>query len=168
MADTPDIEAQDVAEVFDEDNTNLDRTRIGVGKDDAEQFEDLPDVYDSTQAVGDDDEDDETIAEDFEDDDDLVDASTDEAEADDEDDDLRTRDGQKRHSEDRLDDEADADSLDSDDKDGVDAADPKDVDLAFVGDMTNVAGAQYSAADLESDTLSDDDLEELDYKEPAR
>ena len=35
-------------------------------------------------------------------------------------------------------------------------------------DLADVEGAQASARDLESDTLSDADLEELDYKDNAR
>ena len=48
-----DGDAQDVAEVFDEDNTNIESMRQGR-QEDAEQFEDLVDVYDSTRADGDD------------------------------------------------------------------------------------------------------------------
>ena len=82
MAD-PDTGAdeQDQAEVFDEDNTNP--SERGPGED-AEQFEDLVDVFDVTARAGDADEDEPEIGEDL-DDDEIVASARDN---DDDDDDL--------------------------------------------------------------------------------
>src|SRR3954453_19927398 len=55
MADLPELDDQDQSEVFDEDNTNIDEMR--TGGPDRETLEELPDVYDATSAVGDDDDD---------------------------------------------------------------------------------------------------------------
>lgn len=170
MADLPetDFDDQDVAEVFDEDNTNLE-TRGHGETEDAEQFEDLPDVYDATSAVGDQDDDDSTIGEDL-DDEDVIAAAWDDDDDDDdlEDDDLAGRDGEAFNEEDDVDD----DDLDDDDPDEVDAIDrlePDEVELTYAGDLTDVEGAEGSAADMESEgELSDEDLRELDYKEANR
>jgi len=42
--------------------------------------------------------------------------------------------------------------------------DPDEVELEYDGDLANMENATSSAADMESDTLSDDDLRDLDYK----
>jgi hypothetical protein len=150
MAD-PDIgefgdgDAQDVAEVYDEDNTNIEALRQSRGED-AEQFEDLPDVFDSTRADGDEDDEDED-EEDFDEDD-----------LEDENDEAWTRDPRDR--EERADDDEDED-LD----DRLEPADPDEVDLEYAGDLMDTAGARSSAADMESDSLSDEDLRALHYKE---
>ena len=167
MADLPetDHDGQDGAEVFDEDNTNLDEQGY-TGKEDAEQFEDLPDVYDVTTAVGDKDDDEAVIGDDL-DDDDIVALATDNDDDDDdlEDDDLVRSDGAQLKSEDDLDDVTDVGDEDRDEADGVNATDPREVELEYAGDLNDLEGASSSAADMESDTLSDDDLGELDYKE---
>ena len=164
MAETPEIDAQDVAEVFDEDNTNLDRRD---GREDAEQFEDLPSVFDSTRAVGDEDDDDAEIGEDM-DDDDIVESATDRDEDELEDDVMDDRDGGQPRELDDLDEVTDIDAVDDDDVDAVDARDPDEVELAYAGGLNNVAGGASSAADMESDELSDQDLRDLDYKEDAK
>ncbi|WP_158915341.1 hypothetical protein [Caulobacter sp. S45] len=142
-ADTDGGDAQDVAEVFDEDNTNIESRRQG-GQEDAEQFEDLPDVYDSTRADGDDSEDDDEDDQDSEDEDE--DQSPD-----------------PRDREDRVED----DLPDEGDIDGLERADPDEVELQYAGDLTDVADSGSSTADMESDTLSDDDLRELHYQDKA-
>jgi hypothetical protein len=136
-------DAQDVAEVYDEDNTNIEALRQGR-RDDAEQFEDLPDVYDATRAQGDDTDEDEEF-----DEDDLEDDGED-------------WDRDPRDRDDRADDEDDEDDID-----GLEAHDPDEVDLEFMGDLVDAPGASSSAADLESASLDDDDLRALHYKDDS-
>ncbi len=164
-AQDADYDAQDVAEVFDEDNTNIESERHG-DKGDAEQFEDLVDVFNVTTAVGDRDDDEAVIGEDL-DDDEIVAAASDEDDDEDdlEDDDLTGRDAVRFHSEERLDGVTDVGDEDLDDVDGIDMEDAGEVELEYAGDLADVDGASSSAAELESDTLSDEDLRELDYKE---
>ena len=164
MAETSDIDAQDVAEVFDEDNTNIESERQN-GAEDNEQLEDLVDVFDVTTRVGDRSDEEGAIGEDM-DDDEIIAAAQDE-DVDDqdlEDDDLVGRQAEPYDTEDELDGLANADSDDLDDVDGIDAIDPDEVELEYDGDLANVENATSSAADMESDTLSDDDLRDLDYK----
>ncbi len=167
MAELPenDYDGQDGAEVFDEDNTNTEADRY-TGREDAEQLEDLPDVYDVTSAVGDADDDEAVIGEDL-DDEDIVALASDNDDDDDEleDDDLASRDGEQFQPESDLYGVADAEAEDSDDIDGLDRLGVGEVELEYAGDLNDLEGATSSAADMESDTLSDEDLRELDYKE---
>ncbi len=147
--DTADVgfDEQDQAETFDE--THLD--------DDAEfvTLEEMPDVYDATQALGDSrdlqaldaDEldpealDDEDLEDDEDVDDDLRDALEDEQE----------------------DDDIDEDDLDSDD--GVDRLKLDEVELQAVADVDPETDPDdEDEAAYESDTLSDADLEDLGYR----
>ena len=164
MVDAPEYDDQDGAEVLDEDNTNIESRRQGRA-DDAEQFEDIPDVYDITTKVGDADDDDDEgeIGEDM-DDDEIVAASADGDEDDEEDDDLKGRFPERGGAEDPGD-ENDLGPDDPDLKDEIDKKDPHEVELTYAGDLTNVAGAGSSAADMESDGLDDHDLRDLDYKD---
>lgn len=167
MADVPEMDddAQDGAEVFDEDNTNLDEVEYS-GQEDAEQAEDLPDVYDVTTAVGDKDDDEALIGEDLDDEDIVALAQDDDDDDDDlEDDDLARRDGDQLKGESDLDEVSDVGDEDPDDVDGIGALAPGEVELEYAGDLNDLDGASSSAADMESDSLSDDDLRELDYKE---
>ena len=152
MAEAPDYDDQDGAEVLDEDNTNIEGRR--QGREDAEQFEDLPDVYDVTTRVGDADDDEARIGEDM-DDEDIVSDARDHEDADLQDDDLRRRDGEGY--------KAEEDNADR--RDGVTRTDPHEVELTYAGDLMDMAGASSSAADMESDELDDDDLRDLDYKD---
>jgi len=156
---------QDLAEVFDEDNTNTESQRLG-GAEDGEQVEDLVDLFDVTKAVGDADDDEALIGEDL-DDDEIVDLARDKE--DDEDDEDESDEDTLRGPDPADDDDADLiDSLDEEDDDivdGVDRAPPEDVDLTFVGDINDLAGAHSAAQRYESKTLSDEDLATLDYKE---
>jgi hypothetical protein len=160
-----DVDEQDLAEVFDEDNTNTESQRLG-GAEDGEQAEDLVDLFDVTKAVGDADDEDALIGEDL-DDDEIIDLAR--QGDDDEDDEEQTDEDTLRGPE--PDDEDDADliaSLSRDDDDLIDDVDrpPRnDVNLTFVGDMNDVAGAHSAAQRYESKTLSDEDLAALDYKE---
>jgi hypothetical protein len=146
MADMPETDAQDVAETFDEDNTNLDSSRLKGGPD-AEQFEDLPDVYDATQADGDADEDEPEIGDDM-DDDEIV-GSADDADSDDDDASNRAA-----YSDRTL--------------DGGRKRRGDEVELTYAGDLTNVSAGRASTADMESESLDDDDLKELHYQEDAK
>ena len=190
MVDTPDIDGQDVAEVFDEDNTNDEAERYG-GREDAEQFEDIPDVHDVTSRVGDADDDEAEIGEDMAADE-LVQTAPDHDAAagniDGEERLVRGRHGkyagptllgdllegrsQRTHSRRAegysAEDPGEENDLGPDDpdlRDGVGKTDPHEVELTYAGDLSNVEGATSSAADLESDELSDDDLRDLDYKD---
>jgi hypothetical protein len=163
MVDTPDYDEQDVAEVFDEDNTNPDEARSGG--EDAEQFEDLVDVFDVTSKIGDADDDEAEIGEDL-DDEDIVGEAENDDDADAEDDDLRGRLGDA----DRLEDPDDDNERGADEANRIDGHDDSaasdEVELTYAGDLNDVAGAEGSAADMESEgELDDDDLRELDYKE---
>jgi hypothetical protein len=149
MADLPEADdqgadAQDIAEVFDEDNLDSDRMRLA--RDDEElNFDDMPDVYDATSAEGDKDDDDAIIGDDLSDDE-IVELSVqDEDESEDEDDDDAYR---------------AAENLDDND----DAGTSEEVSLSYAGDLNTVAGAHSAAQRYESKTLSDQDLEELGYK----
>jgi len=162
-----DVDAQDLAEVFDEDNTNTESQRLG-GAEDGEQVEDLVDLFDVTKAVGDADDEDALIGDDL-DDDEIVALAREDADNEDDEDDEDESDEDTLRGPD-PDDEDDADliaglSPDDDDLvDGVDTPPRNDVSLTFVGDMNDVAGAHSAAQRYESKTLSDEDLEALDYQ----
>ena len=143
--DQPDpiLDDQDNAEAFDEDTTGGD-DRVT----ERATFEELPELFDATSAVGDDDDDEATIGEDM-DDDEIIAAEQDADDDDYEDDDLRTR---------------DADHLRAAAVDDGDELADDEVELRFAGDLNEVGGGRLSTTDLESDELSDEDLEELDYK----
>ncbi len=126
------FDEQDQAEVFDEDNFSLD----GAGDASAEfrTFEEIPDVYDVTQAVGDADDDAGLIAEDL-DDAEIIDLQSDTDAADIEDDELATRMADQFDEEDTDDDDAtdvrldEESSLDDDDLEELDDDElPEDFD----------------------------------------
>lgn len=166
-ADINNLEDQDQAEVFDEINLLPERDRM-KGGDDGLTFDTLPDVFDSTYARGDNDVDgdDEALNED-EESDELLDTLADRADSD----------------EDNLDntdpvDALDADSLtdatlavdfeDNDIVDGVDRLALDEVQLIDVADADTLGGAvPLTVSDLESDRVSDADLIELGYEDPA-
>ena len=54
---------------------------------------------------------------------------------------------------------------DADVRDAIDARRADEVELEYVGDLNDLDGAASAAQSLESDTLSDRDLRELDYKD---
>jgi hypothetical protein len=164
MADLDaEFDEQDQSEVFDEDNTNdVDR---GPGEE-AEQFEDLVDVYDATSAVGDDDDEDALIGDEL-DDADIVASARDNDDDDDdlEDDDLARRDDVMFDQEEDISDFADVDAEDPDDVDEIAALASDEVELEYSGDLDDRAGAASAAQTLEAENLSDEDLRELDYKD---
>jgi len=158
-------DSRDQSEVFDEDNTNIDETRSGGP--DREQFEDLVDVYDVTRAVGDDDDDAGLIGEDM-DDDEIValERESGQDDADLEDDDLVARDDVEFDEEEDLDGIGDVGSEDLDDVDRVARVGADEVELSYAGDLNDLANAESGAQDLESSgELSNDDLEDLDYRD---
>ena len=154
---TPDLglDEQDQAETFDE--THLDDNAEFVTLDE------MPDVYDATRALGDsrdlealdaDELDPEALDdEDLEEDEDLNDELLDDLEDEEEDDD--------------IDDEG------AGDEDGAGRLGPDEVELTDVADVDAETDADDDdEADYESENLSDDDLEDLGYrdedKSPAR
>jgi hypothetical protein len=160
-----DIDEQDLAEVFDEDKTNTEGQRLS-GAEDGEQVEDLVDVFDVTKAVGDADDEDALIGDDL-DDDEIIDLARDKAEDEDDEDEIDedTLRGPEPDDEDDADLIGSLDPQDDDLVDGVDMPPRQDVDLEFVGDMDDVAGAHSAAQRYESKSLSDEDLAALDEEE---
>jgi hypothetical protein len=120
------------------------------------------DLFDVTKAVGDADDDQALIGEDLDDEEIIGLAREEDGEDDEVDDEETLRDS--NGIEDERDAVADLDDEDEDVVDGIDMAPPEDVDLSFVGDMNDIAGAHSAAQRYESKTLSDDDLKALDYK----
>jgi hypothetical protein len=166
-SDLPDMDfdQQDVAEVFDEDNTNLE-TDLYSGRENPETLDEIPDVYDATRAVGDSDDEAGLIGEEM-DDEEIValERASDQDDADLEDDDLVARDAEEFDVEEDLQDVGDVGAEDFDDTDAIAARGPDEVELEYAGDLNDLEGAEASAADLESARLSDSDLRELDYKD---
>ena len=134
-----DIDAQDNAEAFDEDN-------LGPSEvNEYRTFEENPDLLDLTQAEGDEDEDEDDLSADSVGDDDLEEEVE------------RVR--ADAYNETDVDDAVDLDALDHVDEQAGDEA-----PLVYVGDVENLKGAQSSAAHFESrGELADDDVEALGY-----
>lgn len=149
-ADLDGYDDQDQSEVFDEDNTELEEQVYG-GHDNGETFEELPDVLDVTQALGDEDDDEAEIGEEMDDEEIVARAM--------EEDDLEEDDVV---SGEMLAQTADHELADLDD-DMASAA--GEVELEYVGDLNDLAGAASAAQALEAARLSDADLRELDYKD---
>ena len=165
--DQPEYDDQDRAEILDEDNLLPDSARQRGG-DDGLTFEEMPDVYDATCARGDND----------------VDGDDEALDADEESDELLDTLRDEGDDEDNLDNDNPLDALDADrltsatadvdyevdldEVDGVSALDPDEAELIDVADADALGGAAaLSVADLESSgELSDEDLMELDYKDP--
>lgn len=158
-ASDPDFEGQDMAEVWDEDNQDSDTRRVAAA-DEELSFDTLPDVYDATKRVGDDDDDDALIGEEM-DDEDIVELSAqdDDADADDDDYRLMSAEAFDDEDEDELDTDEDEFSLDRD----VARLSPDEVDLEDAGDLNNSQGALGSAKRYESSRLSDEEIERLGY-----
>jgi hypothetical protein len=148
--DDPDFEGQDQAEVWDEDNQDTDERRMATD-DDALEPDDLPDVYDATRRVGDEDDDDAVIGDDL-DDEDIVELSLD--------------DEDEGYNDDDPDAEPDEDG--EADADGVVRLSPDEIELLDGGDLANTQGALGSAKRFESARLSDADIEQLGYGPQSR
>ncbi len=162
-SDLPEYDEQDQAEVFDED-VMLDS---GVGPSgDMRTFEELPDVYDATRALGDADVDEVHGASDADelDEEELESLGDDLAYDDDAEDDTLA---------DELEDEPedtavyDDDEEDLDTADGIAALQADEAELEYVENLDETrSNAGRAARHLESKgELSDSDLEELGYKE---
>lgn len=135
---------QDQSEAFDEDN--LDATEGGAISNELKTLEDIPEVFDVTQAVGDAGEDEE-------------DEDADQAELAGE----LAADGVEPEADERYGiDRPGVGALDTE-SDGGRASD--EVELVYTGLMRNVKGAQASAAHWEARRLSDDDIEDLGYSD---
>ena len=154
MSETPDFDAQDNAEAFDE--TVLDESEE-VGE--MRTFEELPDLLDLTQVAGDRDEDealaldadefdeDEIDEDDFEDDDELDYRAASEEEEDD-------LDGQG------------PDTTFAGDRFNADAHSATDIEgLDEVGDADSVEGGEDDFTNFEAKGVSDNDLETLGYSD---
>jgi hypothetical protein len=164
---------QDGAEVFDEDNQNLDNGG------DMRTLEELPDVLDVTRASGDEDDDAARIGEEL-DDDEIIDLEADAAEADFEEDQLAGRMPEAYDDDDveegaveevRFAEETTFDVRDEDTYVADDSASERamsrannDVDLEFSGDLDDFGAIdEEGASEMESETLSDEDVDRLGY-----
>jgi hypothetical protein len=147
--DPPDLEPQDdFAEVFDETHYS----------DEAEfsTLDEMPDVYDATQARGDARDDEALDAADYDPED-----LDDETLEDDEDVDDRLRD----ELEDQADDDERDEEEDLDAEDGVDELEWDEAEVMAVADVDPVTDADDEEADeYEAEDLSDEDLRELGYQ----
>lgn len=158
--DQIDYDAQDTAEVLDEDNQTPDLLRA-LG-DDETNFDTMPDVLDVTRAAGDEDDDEALIGEDL-DDEDIVRLSSDsdQDDTDGEDDDLRLRDADAYADED-----ADPTDLADDDRDDLDKVaflHTSEAGMRDAGDLNDTQGAHSAAQRMESSRVSDEDLAKLGY-----
>ncbi len=154
--DVDDMDAQDMAETFDEEATG------GLATDTGR------DVFDVITKVGDDDMegDDDALDADEETDSDLDEIAETISQQDEDDLDDAGSDAGPLASDSIPDFTSDRDFPDEDDEDGVSAPADGDVETVPLGDLDQLGGAQGERlADLESDSLSDSDLVELDYKE---
>lgn len=168
-----DWDEQDQSEVFDEDN-QVD------GGGEMRTFEELPDVLDVTHAVGDDDDEAALIAEEL-DDDEIIRLESDAELADFEDDDLAGRMPEELDDDapDELDpasaylaEEAGEITPDDASERSISRGQADEVELEYPGDLDELrAETGDSAAAMEADDLTDDDLEDLGYPgedEPAQ
>ena len=138
VADPRDYDAQDTAEAFDEDNLDDDDT--GPDAHEFKTFEELPDVFDETQRLGDSGDgrayDESEFREDLVDDEDLE------------------RDPLA--------------AVSTDDEDELTGSADDEVELEFTPDVERLRGAQGSAAHFETRReLSDADLKDLGYMDDA-
>lgn len=159
--DTDAFDAQDVAETYDETLTDGDET-------DSDALDLRRDTYDAITAVGDGDlegDDDEMDAADETDDDlDEIAEVTDQQDQDDLDD--GNTDTGPLAGDNIPDFTGTRDFADADDVDGVSRHPDSEPTVVSMGDVDALGGEQgLRTADLESDALSDSDLEDLDYKE---
>lgn len=143
----PDMDAQDLAEVFDEDHLDSNSARF-ANNDEELSFDNLPDVYDATRADGDEDDDDAVIGDDL-DDDEIVELSL-----------------QDEGDEDESAD-ADYDRFESPDDADDDQLGEDEIELSYIGDLNSMAGAHSGAQRYELRNLSDEDLRELGYRTDA-
>lgn len=154
MTDTHGYDEQDQSETFDEDMT--DDVDSGPRQHEMKVFEELPDVIDVTAASGDG----------FLDDAEMDAADFEEGVLDDED--LEEDVYETAASETDGDDLDSTDVPDLDDADGVTARASDEVELIYVGDLYDAAGAKSSAARFESrGELDQDEVDDLGYGDDA-
>ena len=153
-------DAQDTAEILDEDNQTSDMARA-MG-DDETNFDTMPDVLDVTRAVGDEDDDEALIGENLTDADIVrLSREANQDDADKEDDDLRMRDADAYADED-----ADPTDLADDDRDHFDKVaflHNSEAGMRDAGDLNNTQVARSAAQRMESKRVSDEDLAKLGY-----
>ena len=163
--DQTEYDAQDTAEVLDEDNQSPDMMRA-LG-DDETNFDTMPDVLDVTRAAGDEDDDEALIGEDLSDADIVrLSREANQDDADKEDDDLRMRDADAYADED-----ADPTDLADDDRDDLDKVaflHNSEAGMRDAGDLNNTQGARSAAQRLESNRVSDEDLAKLGYAQGGK
>lgn len=162
--------SQDQSEVLDEDNQNI--ADAGGRTSEMRTFEELPDVFDVTSAVGDSDDEAGLIGEEL-DDDEIIELEANQDMADIEDDELSARMpeafdddslGQEDIEEVRLSEESALDAREDEDEDREASAANDEVELLFEGDLNEAADADAAdAAAMESDVLDDDDVADLGY-----
>lgn len=163
-SDLPEYDEQDQAEVFDEDVLGDE----GVGPSaDMRVFEELPDVYDVTHALGDADVDDTQTARDADEleEDDLESISDDLAYDEDAEDDTLTDDLEDEPEDTNL--YGDEEEEDLDTADGINSLAADEAGLEYVENLDDTtSNAGRAARHLESrGELSNADLEELGYRE---
>ena len=153
------FEDQDQSELFDEDRINPDD---GASGPDMLTFEELPDEYDVTTALGDAED---NVARDADE------LGEEDLQAIGEDDDaLYDEDGEDDTLDDDFEDEPNEnvlfDSEDLDEVDGVDEAEPDEAAIEYVGDTDTAMDARGSRARVyeSSGELSNEDLQELGYQ----
>ena len=156
-----DFDDQDQSEAFDETLTEGDANFGEPTNPDIR-----PDVLDTTYALGDGDTDGDTEALDA---DEISDAELESMTGDAEEDDLDDDDSDMGplSQDDIKNFTADTDYVDEDQVDGVAAADPDEAEVIAMGDDNDLAklASDTTLADLEPDDVSDEDLEDLGYKE---
>ena len=158
--DQTEYDAQDTAEVLDEDNQNPDMARA-MG-DDETSFDTMPDVLDVTRAAGDEDDDEALIGEDLSDADIVrLSRESNQDDADKEDDDLRARDAGAYADEDGE--PTDLADDDRDDLDKVAFLHNSEAGMRDAGDLNDTQGARSAAQRMESNKVSDEDLAKLGY-----
>ena len=160
--DSGDFDEQDVAETFDETLTDGDERADSDGMDVRRDRLDVVSALGDADLEGDDD----AMDADEEDDDALAEIGevSDQQEIDDLDNERSDKD--PLATDDIPDFTSDRDFPDDDDVDGVSAGASEDVEAIAMGDLDSLGGAQGERmADLESESLSDSDLVDLDYKE---
>ena len=158
------FDEQDQSELFDEDRLEPDDS--GSPRAEMKTFEELPDVLDVTQAVGDADNDAALFAEEL-DDDEIIDLEADADATDIEDDELAARmpEGFDDDSQGPL----DAEEALLDVEIGLDDVDrqlttgpSEEVELVYAGDLDDVV-EDVPETELEAEVLADDDIEDLGY-----
>lgn len=156
-----DFDAQDAAEAFDETFTEGDANFGEPTNPDVKR-----DVLDTTYALGDGDTDDESAALD---ENEITDEELEDLEADGDEDDLDDDNrGMGPTADENVPDfTADVDTEDEDLVDGVAAHSRDEAEVIAMGDINDLAalGSGGGLAELEPDDVSDEDLEELGYKE---